>query len=179
MPTLYEKASDAVCQQADGVINKYHDRLRDAAVKIDFIFAHAPQDEKGFPTGPAIKWHGFSAAGVCKILSIKDRAMGRGDAEIILDGDKWDSWDVERQNALIDHELTHIELVVNQMGILRRDDLDRPKLKLRKHDAEFGWFAEVARRHGTHSFEVHQATVLRQDYEVFFQAEFKFQPKAA
>lgn len=177
MGTLYEKASDKVYRQADAVLREHHGRLATALVTIDFIFAHAPVDEKGFTTGPAIKWHGHAAAGLCKILSVKDRAMGRGDAEIILDGDKWNDWDEEKQNALIDHELTHIELCVNQMGILKRDDLDRPKLRMRKHDWEFGFFAEVARRHGHHSFECANAkTLMDADGQFFWPYLFNATP---
>jgi hypothetical protein len=168
MPTLYQKASDAIYEQAQGVINKHHDRLLKADVKIDFLMAFASQDDNGYPTGPAITHQGYRAAGLCRILSLKDRAMGRGDAEIILDGDRWESWDVERQNALLDHELTHLSLVVNQMDVLQRDDLDRPKLRLRKHDFQTGDFIEVAKRHGMHSFECEHAKRVMDEAGQFF-----------
>jgi hypothetical protein len=45
-------------------------------------------------------------------------------------------------------------------GAVERDDLDRPKLKMREHDYEFGWFAETAHRFGEDSFEFSQAREL-------------------
>ena len=103
------------------------------------------------------QYHGVLAdAGVtCDIL----------DAEIVLDGDRWDELSAEEQDAAIDHELTHLELVVDDSG-LRRDDLDRPNLRIRKHDHQFGWFDCVARRHGTASFEWRQ-------YEQFTEVSYK------
>jgi hypothetical protein len=172
MPTLYEKAPETVYKQAQELVRQYHPGIEEAGVKVDYLFAFAPADDTGEPTGPAIKWRGLAAYGLCRILSLKDRAMGRGDAEIILDGDKWKDWDPERQNALIDHELTHISIVTNQKGAIQTDDLTRPKLKLRKHDFEVGWFHSIAQRHGAHSFEVEQAKRLQSEA-----GEFYFQPE--
>lgn len=180
MPTLYEKAPKTITAQAQPLIAKFHKELETFEVRIDFIMAYAPRDENGYPTGAAIKWQGLQAAGLCRILSLKDRAMGRGDVEIILDGDRWDNWSEEQQNALIDHELTHIAPVVNQKGVLQQDDLGRPKLKCRKHDFQVGWFHSIAQRHGIHSFEVQQARTLKEEAgQFYFQGEFAFSPKVA
>lgn len=40
------------------------------------------------------------------------------------------------------------------------DDLGRPKLKMRKHDVEIGWFKIIAERHGAHSIERQQAKII-------------------
>lgn len=93
--------------------------------------------------------------GKIKVMSLKDRAAGRADAELLLDGDRWPTFADEEQAAIIDHELTHLELCIGDDG-LRRDDLDRPKLRVRKHDHQFGWFDAVARRHGEDSIEWQQ-----------------------
>jgi hypothetical protein len=49
-----------------------------------------------------------------------------------------------------------------------RDDLKRPKLKLRKHDVEVGWFAIVAGRHGSASLEIEQAKAVMDSYGQLF-----------
>ena len=36
---------------------------------------------------------------------------------------------------------------------MNRDDCERPKLKIRKHDHSHGWFDSVVRRHGEASPE--------------------------
>ena len=56
--------------------------------------------------------------------------------------------------------VTEDELQVSDLGNVRRDDIDRPLLRIRKHDHQFGWFDAVARRHGKHSIEVQQAHQL-------------------
>jgi hypothetical protein len=55
------------------------------------------------------------------------------------------------------------------------DALDRPKLAMRKHDHQFGWFDEVAQRHGEASPEVRQARVLM---EKSGQLYFDFEPRS-
>ena len=40
------------------------------------------------------------------------------------------------------------------------DECARPKLKLKKHDRQFGWFDKIAERHGHASGEVRQALKL-------------------
>jgi hypothetical protein len=84
---------------------------------------------------------------------------GLADAEITLDADRWKELGRGKRIGLIDHELTHIELVYDDDG-LALDDNERPKLKLRKHDYEFGWFNEVVERHGNDSLEREQAARL-------------------
>ena len=134
-----------------------HQPLLDAKVKIDFMFAIPELDEKtGKPKGDAIKKNGVKALGLCRIVSLKERAMGRADAEITLDQYWWESAIEPEQQALLDHELHHIGLKLeHNMPVL--DDIGRPIIKLRTHDFEVGWFAVVAARHGNNSQERIQA----------------------
>jgi hypothetical protein len=55
------------------------------------------------------------------------------------------------------------------------DAVGRPKLLMRKHDHQFGWFDEVAQRHGEASPEVRQARVLM---ESSGQLYFDFEPRS-
>ncbi len=68
----------------------------------------------------------------------------------------------------MDHELTHLELAEKE-GAPVLDDGGRPKLKMRLHDYEFGWFTEVAERHKENAIEVQQARALIDgDGQVYF-----------
>jgi len=154
MPT-YRKASAEVNQIVEEMVEKFHGPLRDAGVQIECLFAYALTDDNGDSTGPALKLGGYPCNAVVRVLNLKDRTVGRGDAEIVIDGDQWDTWDDEQKRALIDHEIEHLELKTDDDGVIR-DDLGRPKLRLRKHDHQFGWFDSIARRHGAASFEVQQ-----------------------
>lgn len=154
MPT-YEKCKEEVRELVRETMEAFeqHEALIDH-VMIDLMFAIPEVDDAGEPKAPAIKWHGRPALAVTKILSLKDRAAGRGDCEITIDQYWWEHARREERIAALDHELFHIEKTAAV------DDSGRPKLKLRKHDVEFGWFSLVATRHGKFSLERQQARWL-------------------
>lgn len=161
---VYEKANEEVYEAMTAAMERFHPGLRDAGVMVDCIVAKGKTDPDGQPIEAAVKLHGYPCAAKVKVIGPKDRAMGRGDAEIVLDGDAWPTWSPQRRAALFDHELNHLELKVNKKGGVIRDDQDRPKLKLRLHDVQAGWFLSVAQRHGAASFEVAQAEKLFTDH---------------
>jgi len=138
----YEKAPREFVDFANAILCEFdtHKRLLDAKVRVDYVFARASLDKWGEPKGPAIMHHGVRALGYARIIGLKDRAMGRGDAEIVIDGDWWLKAKLPEQKALLDHELHHISVRETEAHIIKRDDLDRPLLQLRPHDFEFGQF---------------------------------------
>lgn len=145
-----------------------HKPLLDARLTIDFVFAFAEIDEQTQePKGNALSKGGVKALGLCRKIPLKDRAMGRADAEIALDGQWWESATREEQRALLDHELHHIAVRMDKRGLVR-DDLGRPVIQLRKHDYEFGWFAVIAARHGRASIERQQAAEMMLDAGQYF-----------
>jgi hypothetical protein len=162
MPTYY-RCDKSVYAMAASLLAEFdtHKSLVDAKVKIDFVFARADLNDNGEPIGEAIMHHGSKALGVARKIGLKDRAMGRGDAEITLDGDWWIEAEEENQRALLDHELHHLTCRMTAGGLpAKTDDLGRPMLSMRKHDVEFGWFKLIAERHGKHSIEQKQAAQL-------------------
>lgn len=168
--STYQKATPEVKEMAEAIMNEhitYKDVL-DAKVKIDFLFAYAETSEDGESKGHALTKHGIRALGITRKIGIKDRVMGRGDAEVALDGDWWEEATPARRRALLDHELHHIEVKLDEDGVVLRDDLKRPKLKLRKHDVEVGWFAVVAGRNGSASLEIEQAKAVMDSYGQLF-----------
>jgi acetolactate synthase regulatory subunit len=165
MPT-YQRAKKDVVAIVTRMMAKYHPELTDAGVTVDVLMAAAKLDADGDPVGPAVKAHGYPAGAVARITSVKERAAGRADTEIIVDADRWPDLASEQWNALLDHELTHFELRVNDKGQVERDDLDRPKLRMRKHDHQFGWFDAVVRRHGRDSIEWSQ-------FDAFYEHAYK------
>jgi hypothetical protein len=158
--TTYALANDDLKETLAAVLDEYHPHLRDAQVSVDVLLAHASTDANGDTSGPALRLHGYACVATIRIVSLKDRVAGRGDAEMLVDGDRCDTWSDEQLRAIFDHELTHLELQVSDQGNVRRDDIDRPLLRIRRHDHQFGWFDSVARRHGKHSIEVQQAHQL-------------------
>lgn len=168
--STYQKAPPEVKEMAEAVLEEFltYKELVEAKVKIDFLFAYAEVGEDGESKGDAITKHGIRALGIIRKIGIKDRVMGRGDAEVLLDGDWWEQASVGKRRALLDHELHHLEVVKDEDGVVIRDDLKRPKLRLRKHDVEVGWFAVVAGRHGSNSLEIEQAKAVMDSYGQLF-----------
>lgn len=160
--STYQRCPQSVPDMAAEILCKYveHKSLLTGRVKIDYVFAYADEDEHGMKRGDAIRHHGVKALGLCRRIGLKDRALGRGDAEIMLDGDWWQKASEAEQRALLDHELHHLEVRMNQFGQIAFDDLQRPKLNLRPHDFEFGWFAVIAQRHKEASQERKQAKTI-------------------
>lgn len=172
MPT-FQKCDPSVREMANAILCQYPDYepLLDAKVTIDFVFAFADEDDAGNKVGNALSKNGCKALGICRKLPLKDRAMGRADAEISLDGDWWNKSIEEEQRALLDHELYHIQVKLDKRGLVR-DDLQRPVLKMRAHDYEFGWFNAIAARHGLFSGERMQAKEMMETAGQYYWPEF-------
>lgn len=151
MGTTFQKCPKAVHELAQEILNEFdcYEDYRHIGLKIDLVFAFKDEKQIG---ATALKKNGQRALGICRKISLKDRALGRGDVEIALDGDWWNQASEKEQRALLDHEIYHIGL---ENG--KRDDLGRPVVFMRLHDIEVGWFTAVAERHGEHSMERHQA----------------------
>lgn len=169
--STYKKATKKIAEFAAPVIEQFHAHLIDT-VKIDYVLAFGDPQKTGGHS-PAIKHGGYPALGVCRIVNLKDRAKGNGDVEITLDADWLDdpaTTDAQKL-ALLDHELHHIQLRYDGDGALITDDLNRPKIKMRKHDRQFGWFDAVAARQGKASQELIQARAF---YETGGELYFSF-----
>ncbi len=168
MPT-YQRAPQEVIELANALLCEFatHKPLLDAKVKIDLVFAFPNYDDNGQPTNDALKHHGRKVLGLARRMGLKDRAMGRGDAEISLDAEWWGRASEPERRALLDHELHHLEVRTDVRGIAH-DDLGRPKLLLRKHDVDVGWFSLIADRHGEASLERRQAAEIAEAFGQFF-----------
>lgn len=148
--STFQRCPQEVVDLANAILTEFdsHKPLLDARVKIDFVFAYPRYDDHGNAVGDALRLHGTKAAGIARILPLKQRAMGRGDCEVSLDGEWWRTASEKEQRALLDHELHHFKVRQETNGRVIQDDLGRPRLQMRPHDYDFGWFAIVAERHG-------------------------------
>ena len=152
MPT-FKKCGQEIKHLVNRAMKNWHKQLEEFEVTVDCLFAFATTDANGDTTGCALKKNGLPAAALIRVTPLKDRTKGNGDAEMQIDGDEWENYSDKQKLALIDHELEHLQLLFDKDGGLKRDDLDRPKLRLRPHDREVGWFDDVVKRHGRDAFE--------------------------
>lgn len=153
---IYKKEPDGIREVVDKLVEQFHGGLCDANVKIDILGAWAATDQNGDTEAVALKLHGYPCQATMAVVSYKNRVLGGGDALLTVDIENWEELSTEEREALIDHELEHLELRTDKDGLIIRDDLDRPKMHIRRHDHQFGWFDSVARRHGPASIEIKQ-----------------------
>jgi hypothetical protein len=153
----YEDVDDDVTDKIERLLKNFHlkrlylDAIKDISIKC--LFYYAKRNEKGEITGPPLKLHGYSCYAVVKVNSLKHRAQGLADVGIIIDGDAWKNLGEEERMAILDHELEHLERVIDAAGPVD-DDLERPKLTCKLHDWHMGGFRIIAERHKQHAIEV-------------------------
>lgn len=160
MASRYEKGSKETLAIVKELVKEFHKDLDTQEVKIDVLMAFAPENDAGEKVGCAVRLHGYQANALTSIVNLKNRVKGCGDAEIILDGDMWDSLEEKQQRAILDHQLQFLVVRRNHTGEVLVDTHGRPKLGMRKHDRQVGWFDSVAKRHGEDSIEVQQAKAI-------------------
>lgn len=158
-----DKVSDPqVLRIFDDMKERYHSPLVACEVTIGLEWVSRREgDDSG---KPLLKLHGVPCAAIVRITSEENRRWGAPDAVIKIDRDWWQAHDDEEREALADHEMEHLELARDSDDVIKSDDLGRPLLKMKPHDMEFGWFASIARRHGSKSNEVRQAVMIRETY---------------
>jgi hypothetical protein len=158
MSIVYEKASDGAHEIIAKATHKFHPHLEECGAKIECLTATRVGADGEKVGGSAVKVNGYPCAAKVKINSLADRTEGKMDATITIDSEQWEEMTPDERVALVDHELQHLDVMrEDEKGAVLRDDQDRPRLKLRKHDHQFGWFNAVAERHSDASFEVKQA----------------------
>jgi hypothetical protein len=156
MPT-YDRAPTEWTGRVARVMREHHSELADAGVTVDLLLAYAAVGKSGARKGPAVKLHGRSCYAKIRITALDERVAGRADCEIVLDGDRCGEWPTRMADAVIDHELTHVWWDMAK----GEDDAGRPRLKVRLHDHDFGWFNDCVRRFGGEAVEVKQFADFR------------------
>jgi len=169
----YNPAPKDVRERVERLIRRYHPHLEKNEVRFDLLFVEGDE--------PALTCRGCRAFAVVRVVGARERAKGAGDAEIVIDYRKFLAMPEPTQDAVLDHELYHVEMKTDVSGLLRFDAHHRPKLKLRKHDREFGWFDEMVRRHGNNSIESLQAhAIIEATGQLYFAFEVSArQPRLA
>jgi hypothetical protein len=166
----YSNASSDLTDCIARMLDDFHPDLSDTEVSALFVF----DDEDSLP---CLKHQGYSAAAVVRITPVRERALGVADAVIVVDRATWQTLSAVQKDALIDHELEHLDRVVDaETGKPKYDALDRPKLRMRRHDHQIGFFTEVVSRHGEAAMEVQS---VRHLMEAASQLRFDFAPMQA
>lgn len=149
MPKVYDNGSPATYKLLKTVMDTYHPELVEVNVSIGIVMVTAARNEAGEPTGPAITKGGNPVAAQIRKTIAKQRLhmVEKRDALIEIDADQWAVMEDDHRLALLDHELTHIEIRRDEnLAPVITDDL-RPALKLKPDDFALTGFFEVIKRH--------------------------------
>lgn len=160
--TIYEIAPTEANELAQSIIKEHYPELEEAALTIDFLMAF---NNKTFP----VKAGGYPALACIKNMNLMNRVKGSADVQITIDGEAWKSLSPRQKEALLSHEIHHVIIKRDKENNIKRDDIDRPLIKMKKHDYQMGWFRDIALRYGEDSPEVYQAKLLwKNDGKTFF-----------
>ncbi len=172
MPTTFGQPEAIDIELLYTVMVDSHKHLWDARVSVGILMA---DNEESRP----IKKNGAPCIGKIVILPLWLRALiggcdysgslsmqrppaeleaGTMDALLILDRREFMEMTSEQKQAAIDHYLSHVTLTKEEGNNLKRDDLGRPKLKLRNGDWDGSdGFIDVVKRWGDDAPEYRSA----------------------
>jgi len=153
MPKRYDKADDDTLTLVREVMEQHHQELVRAGVRVQCLMV-SEADKTGLALDvQALTRQGHPVAGQIRRCHARDRRIHEADAILELDDYAWHPLSTEQARALIDHELTHLEVVVDQDGVTAKHPDGRPKLSLRHDDFMLTGFYDVVERHGTAALE--------------------------
>ena len=164
MPVTFEMPDDLTTSLVADCLQRWHRPLFDAGVKLGVLMARSDSPEK-----QALMNAGWPIVAKLRIVSLKDRLVKDYDAELVISFRAWTNLPPSRRVALIDHELSRLELKNYSYRIIKDaddqptgerelccdlDDQGRPKLKIRRGDWCVGeGFQAVIDRHGSDALE--------------------------
>ncbi len=125
IPTNYDPAPADVLDVVRRIVNQFHPDLAETGANIGCIFASNE-------TGPAVKLHGCAALAIVQAVSAKRRPHCELDAEITIDAGEWAQLSPQQQDALIDHEISHLrrkEHSEKKLAKMRKENPDSPAWK--------------------------------------------------
>src|SRR4051812_12378997 len=107
----YEKCANALHERVNDILEKLHlKRLGIEDVDVGCLWHIADKNEAGDVTGPPLKLNGYTCQAVIRIESLRHRVQGLPDATITIDQQNWQVLSSDEQDALLDHELEHLDV---------------------------------------------------------------------
>lgn len=164
MATTFAPAADDIVDQINAIWAERFPETRniDPCPSLAVLMAVSDKDHK-----PALKHHGWPAAAIISIVPPEQRADGCADLRLKIDQAKWFRMTERQQEALIAHELLHVQVELEgsqsvNPPIVKTDDYGRPKVKLRPHDWEVGGFTAIVDWYGDDAIEKQIVTSINE-----------------
>lgn len=171
MSNKYTAAGLDVARRVKRLMKRFHPGLVKARVRVDCVFVTTDGED-----GAPVKVNGYPALAAASAIPQKFRPATKADVRITIDKEAFDELTDRQKDALLDHELQHFEAVM-QDDTVALDGNDRPRIRLRKHDVQLGFFSVIAQRHGEHSQEVIACRAMIENAATVFLPGFEFQAK--
>jgi hypothetical protein len=147
MPVEYEKAGPEVHELAIEILAAHHPELRmpDGSFPLLCILLASNEGNDG---GSAVEVNGYPAQARVSVIGYRQRVDDRKDVEIVLDERNWDGLNEPQQRALLDEQITALEVMRDENGAVKTDDLGRARLRVRLADWRITGFRSIAQRYG-------------------------------
>lgn len=168
----YTAATLDVARRVKRLVKKYHPDLAKARVRIDCVFVTTDGED-----GAPVKVNGYPALAAASTVPQKYRPATKADARITIDKEAFEELTDKQKDALLDHELQHFQAVIDE-NTVALDGNDRPRIRMRKHDVQIGFFSVIAQRHGENSQEVIACRALVEHAAEVYLPGFEFAAKA-
>ena len=160
----YTDITEDWSEEIAALIEKNHFDLNQVGASVA-VLLHETDSPEG------LKLRGQHCYATARRTNNRERACGAADCIITVCSLRFNALRTRQKKAVLDHELQHFEPATDREGNYRRQQ-GRPVIKIRRHDREFGWFDEIAKRWGKDSIERLQCTGMLND-ETFQES---FQP---
>lgn len=146
-----ELTNAEIHEKAHAVLQKYHPDLASVGVRLTVLFSRKVSKSGEYLDGKdSLRCNRKPAAATIKLATEHEKALGSGDAIIVLDHYVYSRVlkDERRRDSLFSHELHHLcTRAAKGGGYLRHPD-GRPRLGTVPHDLEVGLFIKPIRQFG-------------------------------
>lgn len=147
------KAGKEVYELLGGVLSKWFKSLEEAKLKIGILMCDAGKDGQEKPI-PAVKSKGMATYGTAKILNAESRILGSPDAMIKIDVGVWDALSEKQKKGLLHRLCMHLTITTDEGGKVKKDDANRPIIKMRQPDGRLEVFRDNIKAFGDDSPDV-------------------------
>lgn len=143
------------------MVNQYHDELRNATIQPAWMIRNKTDKD------------GILVLGKMKKATELERLSHGYDAFLLLNQEAWERFDDRQKRALIDHELEHLTVSLDEgTGEPKLDGHGKTRYRIRKHDVEE--FQAIISRHGCH--KTHLRRFAEEALRVDNQLKLKMDP---
>jgi hypothetical protein len=151
------RAGVEIIDMADDLLRSNHREASEAGVTTAIVLV-------AVESGPALTLRGQACAATIQVVPWEYRLLGLPDCLMRIDAKVWErlgrsELHPKPQLALLDHELTHIEVKRDKHGEIRYDAAGRPVVGMRPHDFELGVFKSIIDRYGEASIDAYNVAV--------------------